>query len=273
MKDAIYRLLGDRTNPTAHVDPAYYTPFALDFGDDRRPTVVRAPYHADVTHLLAALDLRPGQPALFISGGAGFMDDKQKEYTREAVLDGLAKFAADYGVTVVDGGTQAGVMQLMGEAHRTQRYSFPLVGVAPVGAVRFPGYDNPDGVPLDPDHTHFVLVDGEKFGDESDLIVRLATALNAGRAASAFGVVINGGGITTQETYDRALSPDTALPLLVFDGSGRFGDTLAAAARGVHQDDVRISAILDHVDVRVVPLDFGPDRVYAELERLLSQNP
>jgi len=270
MKDAIYRLLGDRTNPAAHVEPAYYTPFQLDFGDGRTPTVVRAPYHPDVGYLLSALDLHPGSPALFISGGAGFMDEKQKEYTREAVLDGLAKFAADYGVTVIDGGTQAGVMQLMGEAHRAQHYSFPLIGVAPVGAIRFSGYDNPDGVPLDPDHTHFVLVDGEKFGDESDLIVRLASALNAGREARAFGVVINGGGITTQETYDRALSPETALPLLVFDGSGRFGDMLAAAARGVHQEDARIHTILENVDVRVVPLDFGPDRVYAELERLLS---
>src|SRR5690606_32243745 len=114
-----------------------------------------------------------------------------------------------------------------------------------------------DGVALDPDHTHFVLTDGEKFGDESDVIVRLATTLAAGREAGAFGVVINGGGITTQETYDRALSPETAVPLLVFDGSGRFGDTLAAAARGVHTDDARITTILQNVDVRVVPLDFG----------------
>lgn len=270
MKDAINRLLGDRTNPAAHREPDYYTPFQLDFGDTRRPTVVRVPYHADMAYVLQALAMQPGDPALFISGGAGLMDAKQKEYTREAVLYGLAKFAADYGVTVIDGGTQAGVMELMGEAHRMQHYRFPLIGVAPVGAVRFPGYDNPDGVPLDPDHTHFVLVDGEKFGDESDLIVRLANALTAGRDTRAFGVVVNGGGITTQETYDRALVPETALPLLVFDGSGRFGDLLAAAARGVHQDDARIHTILDKVDVRVVPLDFGPDRVYAELVRLLS---
>src|SRR5690606_11414988 len=120
------------------------------------------------------------------------------------------------------------------------------------------------------DHTHFVLADGEQFGDESDLIVRLARALNRGREAQPFGVVINGGAVTTQETYDRAVSPDTALPLLVFDGSGRFSDTLAAAARGTPTDDARISAILTRVDVRVVPLDFGPKRIYAELERLLS---
>lgn len=268
--DIISRMLSDRTDPAGGHDAPYYTPFQLDFGDDRVATVVRTPYHADVERVMAALGLRPGRPALFISGGAGWMDDKQIEFTREAVLDGLAPFAADYGVTVVDGGTQAGVMQLMGEAHHTHGYHFPLVGVAPIGAVCFPGFDNPDGVTLDPDHTHFVLTDGEKFGDESDLIVRLANALTSGREASTFGVIINGGGITTQETYDRALAPDTAVPLLVFDGSGRFGDTLAAAARGVHSDDPRIAAILANVDVRVVPLDFGPSRVYAELERLLS---
>src|SRR5690606_31336940 len=179
--DIISRMLRDRTDPGANADPPYYTPFRLDFGEDRSATVVRAPYQADVKRLLAALDLRPGNPALFITGGAGFMDEKQTEHTREAVMDGLAKFAADYGVSVVDGGTQAGVMQLMGESRYAQQAAFPLIGVAPIGAVSFPGYENPDGVALDPNHTHFVLCEGEKFGDESDLIARLAIALNAGR--------------------------------------------------------------------------------------------
>lgn len=263
------RLFGDST-PTGSPDPEYYTPFQLDFGDGRTSTAVRVPYHADVERVLSALGLRPGKPALFVSGGAGFMDAQQVEWTREAVLDGLAQFAADYGVTLIDGGTQAGVMQLLGEARAQHGSRFTLIGVAPLGAVRFPGFENPDGVPLDPDHTHFVLTDGSKFGDESDMIVRLALALSAGGDASAFGVVINGGGITTQETYDRALSPETALPLLVFQGSGRFSDTLAAAAQGAPNDDARITAILDNVDVRVVPLDFGPTRVYDELVRLLS---
>ncbi len=264
------RLFGDRSSAQASAPPDYYVPFTLDFGEGRTPTVVRVPYHADAARVVDALGLRSGTPVLFVSGGAGFMDEKQMAWTREAVLDGLAQFAADYGVTVVDGGTQAGVMQLLGEAQRQHGNRFPLIGVAPVGAVRFPGFENPDGVPLDPEHTHFVLTDGGKFGDESDMIVRLALALSAGRDASPFGVVINGGGITTQETYDRALTPETALPLLVFDGSGRFSDTLAAAALGVHNDDARITTILKNVDVRVVPLDFGPTRVYAELERLLS---
>lgn len=250
--------------------PGYYAPFKIDFGDGRVASAVRVPHQANTAFLLNALGMQARTPVLFVSGGAGLMTDQQTDWTREAVLDGLAQFAADYGVTVVDGGTQAGVMQLLGEAQRQGGQKFPLIGVAPLGAVRFPGYDNPDGVPLDPDHTHFVLAEGTKFGDESDLIVRLALALNNGRATQPFGVVINGGGVTTQETYDRALTPDTALPLLVFDGSGRFSDTLAAAAQGTHSDDPRISTILNNVDVRVVPLDFGPSRVYAELQRLLS---
>lgn len=250
--------------------PGYYIPFKIDFGDGRVASAVRVPYNTNMSYLLNALHMQARTPVLFVSGGAGFMTEQQMGWTRDAVLDGLAQFAADYGVTVVDGGTQAGVMQLLGEAQQQNGHTFPLIGVVPLGAVQFPGYDNPDGVPLDPNHTHFVLAEGTKFGDESNLIVRLTLALNDGRLNPPFGVVVNGGGIATQETYDRALVPETALPLLVFDGSGRFSDVLAAAAQGAQSDDPRISTILSNVDVRVVPLDFGPSRVYAELERLLS---
>jgi hypothetical protein len=267
--NTVTRFLNNRSTPGRPL-PGYYIPFKINFGDGRVASAVRVPYNTNMSFLLNALHMQARTPVLFVSGGAGLMTDQQMGWTRDAVLDGLAQFAADYGVTVVDGGTQAGVMQLLGEAQRQGGHKFPLIGVAPLGAVQFPGYDNPDGVPLDPDHSHFVLAEGTKFGDESNLIVRLALALNSGRATPPFGVVINGGGVTTQETYDRSLSPETALPLLVFDGSGRFSDTLAAAAQGVHNDDPRISTILKNVDVRVVPLDFGPSRVYAELQRLLS---
>lgn len=255
------------TKPTA---TDYYVPFTIDFGDERSATALRVPRHADAERVIAAFGLSTGQPALFISGGAGLMEPRQMEDTREAVLHGLARFANDYRVTVVDGGTQAGVMALMGEAHREHAHGFTLIGVAPYGAVALPGTDAGERVPLEPNHTHFVLCDGEQFGDESDLIAALVLALSHGREPRPFGVVINGGGVTTQETYDRALQPETALPLLVFSGSGRFSDALAAAAHGAHSDDARISTILSKVEVHVVALELGPERVYAELERLLS---
>lgn len=249
--------------------PLYYERFPLDFGAGRLLPAVRVPYDGDVARVMAALGLTSGVPALFISGGAGRMTPDELDLTRPAVLDGLARFAEDYGVAVVDGGTDSGIMKLMGEAHHDRGCRFPLIGVAPVGAIAFPGYDNPDGIPLNAGHTHFVLTDGERFGAESDMIVRLALALANGSGHGAFGVVVNGGDITRQETYDRVQEATTAVPLLVFDGSGRFGDELAAAARGTPSDDLRVAAILDRVAVHIAPMTGGPALVYAELERLL----
>lgn len=258
--------------PPAAADSPYYQRLRIAFSDDRVAWAVRAPRVPDIPRLLEALGLTPGTPALFVTGGAGNMDEAQMERTRPAVLEGLARFAADYGVSIVDGGTASGVMKLLGEAMSVSEDGprFNLIGVVPIGAVCFPGYDNPDGVALDAGHTHFILADGEKFGDESDLIARVALVLAEGSQRRPFGVVINGGDIARQETYDRVLRQETAVPLLAFDGSGRFGDELAAAAQGAPTDDPRIAAIVQRAPVYVAPLERGPTVIYAELERLLT---
>src|SRR5690606_39571344 len=128
-----------------------------------------------IPRLLEALGLTPGTPALFVTGGAGNMDEAQMERTRPAVLEGLARFATDYGVSIVDGGTASGVMKLLGEAMSVSEDGprFNLIGVAPIGAVCFPGYDNPDGVALVAGRTQLILAAGEKFGDQSDPIARV----------------------------------------------------------------------------------------------------
>lgn len=256
--------------PRAGIDSPYYERLSIEFPGGGETPAVRVPHGADTGRLLRALGLTPGTPALFVSGGAGRMDEAQTQRTRPAIVDGLGRFAHDYGVTIIDGGTSSGVMKLLGEAASRGTLRFNLVGVVPVGAVCFPGFDNPNGVLLDSGHTHFVLADGEKFGDESGLIARVALALAEGSGRRAFGVVVNGGDITRQETYDRALRADTDVPLLVLDGGGRFGDELAAAAQGAPSADPRIAVILDRVAVHIASLDRGPAAIYAELERLLT---
>ena len=53
--------------------------------------------------------------------------------------DVLVPLAAEHHLTVVDGGTDAGIMKMMGEARSAARHSFPLIGVAPSGLVSLPG--------------------------------------------------------------------------------------------------------------------------------------
>ena len=98
----------------------------------------------------------------------------------------LAPLAEDLGAAIVDGGTDAGVMRLMGQARHETNATFPLVGVSAVGTVVLPGASSspPDAAPLEPHHTHFILVPGSEWGDESPWLPRVASGL-ADRSPSA----------------------------------------------------------------------------------------
>ncbi len=262
-------LFGDTEEAATHGVPLYYEPFRVPLSLHRAAVGVRTPVDGDGSRAVTALGLAPGETALFIAGGAGKMEPHEMQRTRPLLLEGLLRFAEDHHIAVVDGGTDAGVMKLIGDAHAERGYPFPLVGVAPVGAVRFPGYDNPDGVPLNGGHTHLVLTDGDRFGAESDMIVRVAAGLARGGRDRIFGVVINGGEVTRQETYARAITPNRSIPMLVLEGSGRFGDELASALRGIAPDDPRTAAIVATGDLRLASADDGPERLYTVLRQFL----
>jgi len=88
-----------------------------------------------------------------------------------------------------------------------------------------------DAAALDPDHTHFVLVPGERWGDESPWLAAVVGAL-AGSQPSVT-VLVNGGEVALN---DVAHSVRAGRPVFVVTGSGRTADLLAAALRGSPAD-------------------------------------
>ena len=151
----------------------------------------------------------------------------------------------------IDGGTCSGVMRLLGEARSSARSDFPLIGVAAAGTVTLPGGQPPrdDAAPLDPDHTHFVLVPGDEWGAEAHWIAQVATDL-AGIRPSAT-VLVNGGEIAYSDV-ERSL--DAGRPVLTVAGSGRTADQLAAAVHGRPADE-RAVALVKPGLVQAVPAD------------------
>jgi hypothetical protein len=141
------------------------------------------------------------------------------------------------GAAVIDGGTAFGVMALMGRARRSTGAGFPLIGIAPQGAVAIDigepvdkddedekdDKDSKDSkVRLDPDHTHFMLVPGDDWGDESPWISAVADRLARGRGTLM--LVAAGGEITRLDVMHRLR---TGGRVLVLAGSGGTADRLA----------------------------------------------
>lgn len=249
----------------------HYQPYTISFASGDTAQAVRAPQHGDPESILNALGLKPS-PVLFIIGGAGLMDDDSMSITRSVVENGIARFAEERQLVVMDGGTAAGAMALIGMARKRAGYRFPLVGIAPASRVEYPGQTgDEDDARLDSFHSHFVLTDGDDFGDESDMIAMLVTALSLDRRLGALGVVINGGQIARHEVYMRSASGEMIYPLLVLEGSGRLADELAEAKRtGVMPDDDNadepFAAILAG-DVQFANIEDGSDALRAKLEQ------
>jgi hypothetical protein len=187
----------------------------------------------ELPQALAAMGLQMARPTLVVVGGASQMCAANSLQLQRLFMEVLAPIAENLGAYVVDGGTDTGVMRLMGEARTKIGGKFALIGVAPLSKVALPnGLEPPaDSSPLEPNHNHFVLVPGSNWGDESPWLAQVATVLANG--APALTVLINGGEIT----FDDALHSITKGRLvIVIAGSGRTADILAAALHGEMTD-------------------------------------
>lgn len=172
------------------------------------------------------------------------------------------------GAAVVDGGTEAGVMRLMGQARAAAGATFPLIGVAAAGTVAVSEADSSvsDTAAVDSNHTHMFLVPGDSWGDEAPWLSEVAARIS-GRHPSAT-LVVNGGEITYDDLF---LSLASGRPVIVVAGAGRTADAVAAAAAG-STGDKRAGRVAASPLTRVVSLD-DPGGVATVLQATLSQGP
>jgi hypothetical protein len=196
------------------------------------------------------------RPVMVLVGGAGGMEERVLETLAEVMRCAVVPTVMRHDAAVVDGGTDSGVMRLIGQARWTEAADFPLVGVAAEGTVTLPGTTppSPDAAELEPHHTAFLLVPGSTWGDEAPWIRSVAAAI-AGRRASVT-VLINGGEIAYT---DVAGSLADGRPVVVLAGSGRTADAIAQASTGGGGDQraAKIAAsplahIVDMTEARTV---------------------
>ncbi|RMF80801.1 MAG: hypothetical protein D6737_06885 [Chloroflexi bacterium] len=242
--------------------------FIINFGEGRSAFAINVPQNGDALATLEALGFKQPMPALIIMGGAMDMEERDRLATGSIFEIGLAKFAEQNQIAIVDGGTDSGVMKMIGMARRELRYHFPLVGVVPHRAIAYPGYNNPGSMAnLDSGHSHFVLVDGNEFGDESTMMAHIAHALTGYGQKPVVGLIINGGPITRVEVHQLSTSPGLKMPLLVLAGSGRFADELVEAIQtGNANGEQDLAEIIEQGDVHIVSLKAGPEGLRDKLK-------
>lgn len=211
------------------------------------------------TEALKAMGLKGPNPTLVIIGGASEMSPESLTQLQAIFNSVIAPLADELHLTVLDGGTDAGVIHMMGVARSHIQGSFRLVGVAPQAKVQFPHEADDHGAPevsrypLEPNHTDFLLVPGDQWGCESPWLSELASTLAGDRASLA--ILINGGNVTFT---DLTFNLGSGRPTVVLSGSGRLADRIASFIRfRDYMIEPRIAEIVD---------TYYPDRQLALLD-------
>lgn len=113
----------------------------------------------------------------------------------------------------------------------------PHIGMAVESLVTWPG--KPEGeAPLEPNHSHLVLVEGENWGDETETMYALAAEL--GKNCPSVAVFAGGGEIAIKEMLANVAQ---SRPMILLAGSGRASDAVLAALDGHRPHDPRIDEI------------------------------
>jgi hypothetical protein len=196
------------------------------------PAPVVVERHADDARTLlvrAGLGSFQG-PVIVVVGGADQMTGAPLAVARAVLGPAIRLAAARTGAAVLDGGTAAGVMALVGEERAHDPAAMPLLlGVAPAWRVRDAGAPARVGrTALDANHSHHVLADSEEWGGEIGLFVELAEELAQG---ARIVMVVAGGGDGAQAEVDEAVAH--GWPVLPIAGTGGVADELAARSGGL----------------------------------------
>lgn len=203
----------------------------LEFSQEQIAKAMWVSPHFPKSEALRAYGFSAPQPIMVVIGGASFMEPQIQEALRPFFNRVLAPLAQGLGLTVLDGGTDAGVIRMMGTARAHIRGDFPLIGVVPQGKAKIPGKENPDANVsthnLEPNHTHFFLIPGEAWGTESPWLTDFATLLADNQPSLT--VLINGGKTSLK---DLRANLEAGRMAVVVSGSGRLADRIAAAISG-----------------------------------------
>lgn len=244
----------------------------IRFPNGNSAWAVRCPVGTSPIDLLRSLHIQQPGALVMITGGASEMDGQVDSNLARLFTQGIAPVAISMRALIIDGGTQVGVMKMIGEAVSEQRQRIILLGVSAEGRVIYPGKpveaDGQAGTQLDPNHSHFILVETNDRGGETETMYGLAGLLS--NTCSSVAILSNGGRITEEEVAQNVIQQR---PVIVITGSGRFADDLASFLQGQSPNlpDSKLAGIIAQGDFHLFPIDGAPEDFARLILRLLGE--
>jgi SLOG in TRPM, prokaryote len=194
---------------------------------DRQTLCVFPNERSNLKQAISELGLKGRYPVIVLIGGK--IAPHQAAVTRQ-VIETISRTAEDMNAVVICGGTDMGVMAEIGQIRSQNRYKFPLIGVTPEELITWPGgprstkflWWGQQRWQLESHYSHFILVPGNQFGDETVWISETATILS--RDHQAVTILINGGEVSRK---DIELSLENGRSVIALGGTGRLANELS----------------------------------------------
>lgn len=188
----------------------------ISFPGDKTAKAAHISDNNEINKAIDGMQIPHPKSVIVLVGGAGGIGWLDKFPMRKAIKI-IARLAEETGSVVVDGGTQAGIMTEIGHQRKRNKFSFPLIGVVFDSLLM---KEEPQSV-LDPNHTHFFLIPGNDWGDESAWISKIATVISGDKKSIT--VLVNGGNISRT---DVGYSVMEDRPTFAMRGTGRMADQI-----------------------------------------------
>lgn len=188
----------------------------ISFKGDNKTQAAYISDNQDIQKAIEALQIPRPKPVIVLVGGAGGIGWWDRFPMRKAIGI-IARLAQETQPVVIDGGTQAGIMKEIGAQRKRNKFSFPLVGVVFDSLLM---KEEPRSI-LDPNHTHFFLIPGDDWGDESAWISKIATQIAGDKKSIT--ILVNGGPISRTDVGYSILEDR---PAFVMRGTGRMADKI-----------------------------------------------
>lgn len=201
----------------------------IQFDKNSQAQAVQIDGKNDIDIALQSLGIAMPARVLVLVGGASGMGEKSSARLETFFREVVISAAKELNLVLITGGTDAGIMAMLGRAHSVLNCSAQLIGVAAAGTVSWPGRAplSEDACNLEPNHPAFILVPGQAWGDEARWLAEIASRI-ADRLPSLT-LLVNGGEIALK---DVQLSLAQKRAVLALKGSGRKADEFAAALSG-----------------------------------------
>lgn len=244
----------------------------IHFPNGNRAQAIISPVGTRVTTLLHTLGIPHPKTVIMIVGGATQMSEQLNPDLVRLFTHGIAHLMPSTDTLIIDGGTKAGVMAIIGQGVAEQQPRPTLLGVSPAGSVTYPGKptdkSSKENIPLDPNHSHFVLVETDQWGGETDTMYELAQML--AEHCPSVAVLVNGGSIAKNEILYNVRQ---RRPIIVIEGSGRLADDVAKLWREKPSSipDDAFAEITMRGDVHLFPITGSATELAQLILRLLNE--